>query len=78
MRNIIFEVVYKLLCSPANILTFEPRVITSIIENINIFGMSSDKFSRILRALISEHIHADEDFYFVHVVPLRLCSKKEF
>ena len=31
MKNIIFEVIYKLLLSKTNILTFEPKVIQSIV-----------------------------------------------
>jgi hypothetical protein len=40
--------------------------------------MSADKFSRILRVVIAEHLFKDEQNFLLHIVPLRLCSKKEF
>ena len=40
--------------------------------------MSVDKFKRILKVLISEHIFSNTDHFFLHNVNLRLCSKKEF
>lgn len=32
----------------------------------------------MLKVLITEHIYNDQDFFFVHLVDLKLCSKKEF
>lgn len=78
MKNIIFEVVYKMLNSRDTLLTFEPSVIQTIIETINLFGMSVMKFKRIIKVLIAEHIYRNQDYFFVHKVPLPLCSKKEF
>ena len=57
MKNIIFEVVYKMLMSQDTLLTFEPSVIQSLIQTINMYGMSVDKFKRIVKVLIAEHIY---------------------
>ena len=57
MKNIIFEVVFKMLLTTKNILMFEPKVICSLIETINLFGMSVEKFKRIIKVLIAEHIY---------------------
>ena len=57
MKNILFEVIYKLLLDRNSVLAFEPTVIQSIIQTVNLFGMSMDKFKRILRTLIAEHIY---------------------
>jgi hypothetical protein len=78
MKNIIFEVVFKMLQTTENILMFEPKVICSMIETINLFGMSVDKFKRIIKVLISEHLFKMDDFYFLHKIHIPLCSKKEF
>ena len=40
MRNIIFEIIQNLLLSRDIILYLEPQVIQSMIQNINLFGMS--------------------------------------
>lgn len=40
--------------------------------------MSVEKFRRILKVLIAEHIYQNQDYFFVHNVPVGLCSKKEF
>lgn len=78
MKNIIFEVVYKMLSSRNTLLTFEPAVIQTLIQTINLFGMSVMKFKRILKVLIAEHIYKNQDYFFVHNVHMTLCSKKEF
>lgn len=59
-------------------LTFEPQVIQILIQSINLYGMSIEKFKRMLKMLVSEHIFKEEDTFFLHFVPLKLCSKSEF
>lgn len=66
MKNIIFEVIYKMLLSPENVLMFESSVIQSFIQTINLFGMSVDKFRRMLKVLISQHMFENDDFFFLH------------
>lgn len=78
MKNIIFEVIYKMLMTTKNVLSFEPKVIQSLIETINLFGMSVDKFKRILKVLLSEHIYKIRDYSFLHKIHMPLCSKKDF
>lgn len=40
--------------------------------------MSIEKFKRILKVLIAEHIFQNDDTFFLHNIPLDLCTKKEF
>lgn len=40
--------------------------------------MSIEKFKRILKIILAEHIYRDQDFFFIHSAGVRLCSKKEF
>ena len=40
MKDIIFEIIQKLLLSKEIMIQLEPRVIQSMIQNINLFGMS--------------------------------------
>ena len=78
MKNIIFEVIYRMLFSTDNFLIFEPSVINNFIQTINLFGMSVDKFRRMVKTLICEHIYDDQDFFYVHMANLKIFSKKTF
>jgi flagellar biosynthesis chaperone FliJ len=49
-----------------------------LIQQINLFGISADKFERILRVLIATHIYQDNQTFLLHTVPLKLTSKKVF
>jgi len=40
------------------------------------FGMSVDKFKRIVKVLIAEHVYQNELLFFVHNTPIGLLSKK--
>jgi len=40
------------------------------------FGMSVDKFKRIVKVLIAEHVYRNEDYFFAHNIPIGLLSKK--
>ena len=42
------------------------------------YGMSVEKFKRILKVLIAEHVYQNDDYFFVHNVQLGLYSKKEY
>jgi hypothetical protein len=61
-----FEVIYKMLQTTQSILCFDSKVISSLIETINLFGMSVEKFKRILKVLISEHIFKIFEVSFLH------------
>ena len=78
MKNIMFEVIYKLLTASTTLLTFEPAVIQSIIETINMYGISVERFKRTLKILVAEHVFLDDDYFFAHNINIGLLSKKEF
>lgn len=54
MRNIIFEVIYQMLLSKEQALTFDQDAIASLVENINLYGMSVEKFRRMLKMMLSK------------------------
>lgn len=49
-----------------------------MVQTINLYGMSVDKFRRMLKVLIAEHIYDNEAMSVLHNTPLKLCSKKEY
>lgn len=71
MKNIIFEVMHTILLtkkSPSSLalpLTFSQMTIKNLIESINLYGMSVDKFKRTLRLMLAEHFYLNE-YFFVH------------
>ena len=40
--------------------------------------MSVDKFKRIVKVLIAEHVYQNELLFFVHNTPIGLLSKKQY
>ena len=44
---------------------FSPEVISNLIEQLNIYGTSVDKFRRILKLMIMEFVYSN-DHYLVH------------
>lgn len=78
MKNIIFEVIYKMLMSRDSLLLFEPAIIQQFIQTINLFGMSVDKFRRMLKVLVAEHVFSNDDFFFLYLADFKVCGKKEF
>ena len=75
MKNIIFEVINVMLLtktSPSALLmplSFSQKAIENLIEMINMYGMSIDKFKRTLRLMLIENLY-DNPYYFVHLVCL--------
>lgn len=71
MKNIIFEVINVMLLtkrSPSQLLmplTFSQQLIENLIETINLYGMSIDKFKRTLRLILIENMYQNP-YYFVH------------
>jgi hypothetical protein len=49
-----------------------------MIQTINLYGMSIDRFKHSLKVLLTEQIYQNDDFFFLHFVPLKICSKNEF
>ena len=54
MKSTIFEIVYKIVMNQELLLVFSSRVIRQLIENIQVFGLSIDKFRRVIRLLFAE------------------------
>jgi hypothetical protein len=77
MKNIIFEVIYKLILDPTTALTFNNEVVANIVKIINMNGMSILKFKRILRILLTDFFMHNE-FFFVQNEEIGLMSYKEF
>ena len=72
MKNIIFQVIDKALIttkSPSNLmmpLTFSQKTIENLIETINLYGMSVEKFKRTLQLILVENMFTNS-YYFVHL-----------
>jgi hypothetical protein len=49
-----------------------------MIQSINLYGMSIDRFKHTLKVLLTEHIYENDEMFFLHFIPLKLCSKSEF
>lgn len=75
MKNIILEVIDQMLLtkrSPSQILmplTFSQKLIENLVETINLYGMSVNKFRRTLRLILVENFFANH-FYFVHEIAI--------
>ena len=46
-------------------LTFSHKVIENLIETINLYGMSVEKFKRTLQLILVENMY-ENSYYFVH------------
>lgn len=57
MKQIIFQVIYCMLLTKYSALTFSHSVIANLIEQLNIYGTSVDKFRRILKVLIMDKVY---------------------
>ncbi len=75
MKNIIFEVIYYLILETSTILTFNHNVVAHLVELINLYGMSINKFKRILRILLTEFF-LNNEFFYVHKKDIGLLSYK--
>lgn len=70
MKQIIFDAIYHMLLTKESPLSFSQEVISNLIEQLNIYGTSIDKFRRILKLIIIEfvyqnkHIHVHKAFDF--------------
>lgn len=75
MKNIIFQVIDKALItteSPSKLMmpiTFSQKTIENLIETINLYGMSVEKFKRTLQLILVENMFANP-YYFVHLACL--------
>ena len=76
MKNIIFEVINIMLLTKEQPLTFDQDVICNLIEQLNLFGMSVEKFKRILKLIIAEFVYSNK-YVLVHDVITDLKNAKE-
>lgn len=67
MKYIIFEAIHSILLSKKFPLMFEFTVVKFLVESINLYGMSIDKFRRFIKMLLTEFLYRQE-FYYVHDV----------
>lgn len=77
MKNIIFMVIDKMLLSNSECLCFDHDVISNLVESINLYGMSINKFKRMLRMILSDFFRTCEHFY-IHNEKLSLKKEEDF
>lgn len=71
MKNIIFEVIHMLLMTKKSATpllmptSLSQSAIQALIEQINLYGMSVDKFKRTLRLILVEHFY-NNPFFLMH------------
>ncbi len=81
MKNIIFEVINIMLLtklSPSKLLMpvqFSKNAIGHLVETLNLYGMSIDKFKKTLRLILAENFY-DNAYFFVHSVCLKDSKDK--
>lgn len=76
MKNIIFNSIYVMLQTKQSPLTFSSEVIRNLIEQLNIYGTSIDKFRRMLKQMISEFVYSSR-YLLVHKA-LTECDQFDF
>ena len=69
MKHIIFEAIYSILLSKNFPITFDYDVVTHLVESMNLYGMSIDKFKRLLKMLLTDYFYTNP-LYFVHTTDL--------
>ncbi|CAI2386333.1 unnamed protein product [Moneuplotes crassus] len=63
IKRILLEVIYRLLKSKRNCYIFGTKFLSSIIENIQVYGLSLEKFKRIMHFLIAHHFRTNKYFF---------------
>ena len=71
MKSIIFNSIYVILRTKMTPLTFSNEVIGNLIEQLNIYGTSVDKFRRMLKLMIAEFVYSSK-YVLVHKALSRL------
>lgn len=66
MKQIIFQAIYMMLLTKLSPLKFSHEVIANLVEQLNIYGTSIDKFRRMLKLMIIEFVHQSKHLN-VHV-----------
>lgn len=67
MKRILLEVIYRLLKSEKNCYLFGTNFLKTIIENIQVYGLSLEKFKRIMHFLTAKHFYTN-DFFFINAL----------
>ena len=60
MKQIIFQAIYMMLLTKKSPLNFSHEVISNLIEQLNIYGTSIDKFRRMLKLMIVEYVYKND------------------
>ena len=63
MKKILLEVIYRLLKSDKNIYLFGQDFLKTIIENIQVYGLSLEKFKRIIHYMLASCFNLNDYFY---------------
>lgn len=63
MKKILLEVIYRLLKSDKTPYIFGPHFLKFIIQNIQVYGMSLEKFRRIIHYLLANHFYLNDYFF---------------
>ncbi|CAI2386463.1 unnamed protein product [Moneuplotes crassus] len=63
IKRILLEVIYRLLKSRRNCYIFGTKFLNSIVENIQVYGLSLEKFKRIMHFLIAHHFRTNKYFF---------------
>ena len=71
MKSIIFEVIYNILLAKETPLIYASSVISNLVESINLYGISIDKFKRILKMLLASFFYKNH-LFFVHDIGLSI------
>ena len=78
MKNIIFDIIYHILVDPSIYLTFSRNALKNVIQQINTYGVSIEKFKRMLKLMIASYTKEDSSFCFIHLhLPERLLSEEK-
>ena len=65
MKNIIFEVIYNIFLTKEMPIIYANSVVANLVESINLYGISIEKFKRILKMLLSSFFY-DNVYFFIH------------
>jgi len=74
MKKILLEVIYRLLKSERNIYLFGQDFLKSVIENIQVYGLSLEKFKRIMHYLLASCFN-DNEYFYVNALINQECDK---
>jgi hypothetical protein len=69
MKHIIFEAIYSILLCKKMPFVFNYDVIQHLVESLNLYGMSIEKFRRLLKTILTEHFFKT-DLYFLFKIEL--------